>query len=187
MSGKRARTGPHSVREAGDPEAGYLIECWTDGASSGKVGPGGWSYVLAVDGKFVLEDSGHVLKTTNQRMEMIAAVVALGQAGHDDRVIIYSDSAYLVNGMNDRWIDNWKRNGWKNRNGDPVKNRDVWERLDALVNKLHSVEWVKVKGHVKNVKTQSELRNHRADFLAVEAKKKAKRILSSETTKEGAA
>lgn len=152
------------------------IEAWTDGASTGKVGPGGWGYVLTINGKTILEEMGGSLKTTNQRMEMIAAVMALKQAEGMRGVTfkIHSDSAYLINAMTERWYEKWQTNGWRTGQGEPVKNKEIWEEL-VLLNENMQIEWIKVKGHVRNAKTLSDMRNATADALAVRAKKEAQR------------
>lgn len=152
-----------------------LIEAWTDGASTGRVGPGGWAYVMVVtvpesSKKLRVEDSGGGAKTTNQRMEMIGAIMALKQAGSGDQVRIYSDSAYLINGMSQQWWKKWKENNWRNSRGVAVANADLWKMLVNLEMVPMSVEWIKVKGHLKLPKTESDGNNARADKLAVAAK-----------------
>lgn len=164
-----------------ESEKSWLIEAWTDGSSKGVVGPGGWAYVMTVNGKFVVQDSGPAKKTTNQRMEMMAAIMALrqcvdleGQASAGWRVKIHSDSAYLINGMTERWYEKWETNGWRNAQGRAVKNRDLWEMLAKLQRSLDA-EWVKVKGHIRNPKNISQERNSRADAMANAAMRQAER------------
>ena len=106
--------------------------------------------------------TGHVAETTNNRMELMAAAEALEGLSEPCRAAIHSDSAYLVNAFNDRWIDGWQRRGWKKSDKKPVLNRDLWERLIAQ-NGRHEVQWVKVKGHA------GIPMNERADGLAVNA------------------
>lgn len=129
---------------------------YTDGASSAD-GSGGWAWT---DGDY--NDSGFEPGTTNQRMEMLAAIEAM--EAYDVPIAIHSDSAYVVNGMTCRWYDVWKRNGWRNSARKPVANRDLWERLAQLAAE-RGTEFVKVKGHAGHPL------NEEADRLAVAAKK----------------
>ena len=138
-----------------------LVEIYTDGACSGNPGPGGWAAVLIYNGK-EKEISGSVPQTTNNRMEMVAAISGLKTLKFPCRVNLASDSAYLVNAFNSGWLQNWQRNGWKNSRKDPVENRDLWEELLEL-SKTHDVQWIKVKGHADNKY------NNRCDELAVAA------------------
>lgn len=163
-----------STQNGKDAKVAWRVEAWTDGASVGKVGPGGWAYVMTINGKTAVEDSGHSPKTTNQRMEMIAAIIALQQVEKMDSVTcrIHSDSAYLINGMTERWYEAWSRQYWQKKDGTPVKNLRLWKEL-ARLNETIEVEWVKVKGHVRNPSNLSEMRNATADALAVAAKKEA--------------
>lgn len=131
---------------------------YTDGACSGNPGPGGWGAVL-VCGERRRELSGGEPRTTNQRMELTAAIEALRQLRRPCRVRLHSDSAYLVNCFRQRWFDAWRRNGWKTRDGKPVENRDLWEELLRLA-EIHRIEWVKVAGH------SGDPLNERADRLA---------------------
>lgn len=147
------------------------IIIYTDGACSGNPGPGGWGAVLIYDkgdkGK-TLEISGYEADTTNNRMELGAAIEALRKLNSRCRVALHSDSAYLVNAFNQRWIENWKRNAWRKRDRTAVLNKDLWEELCRLSEK-HSVQWVKVKGHANNPY------NERCDELARNAIKTRKR------------
>ena len=118
---------------------------YTDGACSGNPGPGGWGCVL-IHGQRTRELSGGEKNTTNQRMELQAAVSALSALKQPCRVKLYSDSAYLINGFRQHWLDNWQRNGWLNARKQPVENQDLWRRLLEL-SREHMVEWLKVKGH----------------------------------------
>ena len=118
---------------------------YTDGACSGNPGPGGWGCVL-IHGERVRELSGAEAGTTNQRMELQAAIAALSALKKPCRVRLYSDSAYLVNGFRQHWLDNWQRNGWLNARKQPVENQDLWRKLLELAH-IHQVEWLKVKGH----------------------------------------
>ena len=134
------------------------VEIWTDGACSGNPGPGGWGAILRHGGR-ERELSGGERHTTNQRMELRAAVEALRALSKPCRVRLHSDSAYLVNCFRQRWYANWRRNGWITKARKPVDNRDLWEELLELA-AVHDVEWVKVAGHA------GEPLNERADALA---------------------
>ena len=132
----------------------------TDGACSGNPGPGGWGAILAF-GKHVKELKGGDPQTTNNRMELMAAIEALEALKRPCLVDIHTDSEYLRNGIM-RWIHAWKRNGWRTADRKPVKNADLWQRLDALCAR-HRVRWRWLKGHAGHVL------NERADALAREA------------------
>jgi ribonuclease HI len=131
---------------------------YTDGACSGNPGPGGWAAVLRYGGH-EREISGGEPHTTNQKMELTAAIEALRALGRPCRVRLHSDSAYLVNCFRQRWYDAWMRNGWIGRNKAPVANRPLWEELIRLAG-IHDVEWVKVAGH------SGDPLNERCDALA---------------------
>lgn len=135
---------------------------FTDGACSGNPGPGGWGALLiARDGAEVVktrELSGGEAMTTNNRMELLAAISALEALTRDSVVIVVTDSAYVKNGVT-QWIHGWKRNGWRTAGRDPVKNVDLWQRLDAAQAR-HQVEWRWIKGHAGHAE------NERADALA---------------------
>ena len=137
------------------------VTIYTDGACSGNPGPGGWGAVLICDG-VKKEISGAHKDTTNNIMEITAVLEALRLLKYECEVEIYSDSAYVVNCFKQGWIENWKKNNWKNAKKEPVKNRELWEELDVLVEKHHA-KFFKVKGHSDN-----EL-NNRCDFLATSA------------------
>jgi ribonuclease HI len=140
------------------------VEIYTDGACSGNPGPGGWAAILMAKGR-EKEISGGEPATTNNRMEITAAIEALKRLKRPCPVRIYSDSAYLVSAFNQGWLANWQRNGWKNTAGDPVSNLDLWQAL-LLAAKPHQIEWIKVKGH------QDNEFNNRCDRLAVAEIKK---------------
>ncbi len=135
---------------------------YTDGACSGNPGPGGWGVLLrAVDGDHVLKErelKGGEAGTTNNRMELLAAINALEVLERPSRITIVTDSAYVKNGVT-VWIHGWKRNGWKTSNRKPVRNADLWLRLDAALAR-HDVTWEWVKGHAGHAE------NERADALA---------------------
>ncbi len=137
------------------------VEIYTDGACSGNPGPGGWAAVLLYNGHR-REISGYAADTTNQRMELTAALKALKVLKEPCRVRLYSDSAYLINAFLKNWFASWERNGWVTKGKTPVVNQDLWRELLSLSRK-HEVEWIKVKGHSDN-----EL-NNRCDELAREA------------------
>ena len=121
---------------------------YTDGACSGNPGPGGWGAVLFY-GRQQKELSGGAKNTTNQRMELTAAVKALEALNQPCSVTLYSDSAYLVNAFKQHWLDNWLKNGWVNAKKQPVENQDLWKKLAALSG-THDIDWQKVKGHAGN-------------------------------------
>ena len=142
------------------------VTLFTDGACSGNPGPGGWAAVLVyadgAGGTVEKEMSGAEAETTNNRMELTAAAEALEALREPCRVRLHSDSAYLVNAFNDRWLDGWRRRGWRKADKSPVLNRDLWERLLAQ-NARHHIAWIKVKGHA------GVPMNERVDGLAVGA------------------
>jgi ribonuclease HI len=138
------------------------IFAYTDGACSGNPGPGGWGVLLiAREGEDILKErelSGGEELTTNNRMELMAAISALEALERAGAVTIETDSVYVKDGLT-KWINNWKRNGWKTAAKKPVKNEDLWKRLDEAVSR-HSVSWEWVKGHAGHEE------NERADELA---------------------
>lgn len=137
------------------------VTIYTDGACSGNPGPGGYAAIIMVeDNKKEIFGAEH--NTTNNRMELMAAIEGLKALKRPCDVILYSDSAYLVNAYNNKWIYGWKKNGWKNSSKEPVKNIDLWQEIEAL-RQVHTVTFVKVKGHADN-----EF-NNRCDELAVAA------------------
>jgi ribonuclease HI len=121
------------------------VTIYTDGACSGNPGPGGWAAVLLYN-EHKKEISGGEEHTTNNRMEMMAVIEGLKQLREPCRVSLYSDSAYIVNAFQKKWLDKWQRNGWQTAGKKPVENRDLWEELLKLT-KMHTVEWNKVAGH----------------------------------------
>ncbi|OLC17707.1 MAG: ribonuclease HI [Candidatus Rokubacteria bacterium 13_1_40CM_69_27] len=134
---------------------------YTDGACAGNPGPGGWAAII-IDGDDERTVSGAEPKTTNQRMELTAAIEGLAAIPGRRRVRLHSDSAYLVNCFHDRWWERWERNGWIGTDKKPVVNRDLWERLLAQTRR-HDVVWVKVAGH------SGDALNERVDRLARQA------------------
>ena len=137
------------------------VTIYTDGACSQNPGPGGWGCVLIYK-DHRKEASGNEPLTTNNRMELTAAIEALRLLKRSCCVDLYTDSAYLCNAMNQSWLNNWKSNGWKTANRGEVNNRDLWEQLDALC-VTHTVTFHKVKGHADNTE------NNRCDKLARDA------------------
>ncbi len=133
------------------------VEIWTDGACSGNPGPGGWGAILRAKG-VEKELSGAEPATTNNRMELMAAIVALEALSKTCAVSLTTDSVYVKDGLT-KWIHGWKRNGWKTADKKPVKNEDLWKRLDAAAAR-HKIEWHWVKGHAGHPE------NERADALA---------------------
>ena len=121
------------------------VNIYTDGACSGNPGPGGWAAILEF-GPHRKEISGYMAGTTNNRMELFAAISGLGALKEPCDVTLYSDSNYLVQAFNDHWIENWQKNGWKTSNGTQVENQELWFVLTTLTRK-HHVTFVKVKGH----------------------------------------
>ena len=133
------------------------VEMYTDGACKGNPGRGGWGTLLRY-GDQEKELYGGEPETTNNRMELMAVIEGLEALKRPVRVRIVTDSQYVKNGVT-RWIAGWKRNGWRTASRQPVKNRDLWERLDALLQD-HEVEWQWVRGHAGHPE------NERADALA---------------------
>ena len=133
------------------------VAIWTDGACSGNPGPGGWGAIL-VYGASQKEFCGGEPLTTNNRMELSAAIAALEALTRPCEVDLHTDSQYLRGGVTG-WIDNWKRNGWRTSDKKPVKNEDLWRRLDEA-RMRHEIDWRWVKGHA------GDEMNERADELA---------------------
>lgn len=140
------------------------LVAYTDGACSGNPGPGGWGVLLqARNGEVVVKErplSGGEAQTTNNRMELLAAITALETLERPSVITVITDSTYVKNGVTS-WIHGWKRNGWKTSNKKPVKNDDLWKRLDEAQLR-HDVTWEWVKGHAGHPE------NERADELARE-------------------
>jgi ribonuclease HI len=132
---------------------------WTDGACSGNPGPGGWGAVITVDGRRK-ELSGGEAASTNNRMELTAAIRALEALRQPCEVDLYTDSAYLRGGIT-TWLDGWKQNGWKTADKKPVKNTELWQRLETAAAR-HKIVWHWLKGHA------GDPMNERADELAQE-------------------
>lgn len=135
------------------------VTVFTDGACSGNPGPGGWGAIL-MSGPHRKELSGGEAETTNNRMELFAAIAALEALKRASKVELHTDSNYLKNGIT-QWIHGWKRNGWRTADKKPVKNAELWQRLEAAT-KRHQIDWHWVKGHAGHAE------NERADELARE-------------------
>lgn len=137
------------------------ITIYTDGACSGNPGPGGWGAILMWN-DHEKELSGGEVETTNNRMEMMAVIKALEALKKESATVtIYTDSKYVLQGATE-WLEGWKARGWKGANKKPVKNQDLWEQIDSLIQK-HSVKFIWVKGH------NGDKYNERVDKLAVAA------------------
>ncbi len=143
------------------------IEIYTDGACRGNPGPGGWG-VLLIAGKHRKTLHGGAPETTNNRMELTAAIEALNTLERPSRVILHTDSRYVMDGIND-WMPNWKKRGWKTAARKPVKNQDLWQALDDAVGR-HDIDWRWVKGHTGNPgnETADELANRGIDELNID-------------------
>ena len=152
------------AREVWKPAHAMLLKdvlIYTDGACSGNPGPGGWAAVLKY-GPHERVVSGAEPETTNNRMELRAALEALRALREPCRAALHTDSAYLARAFNEGWLDRWQRNGWQNSKKKPVENRDLWEALLEQTAR-HDVRFIKVKGHA------DDPLNNRVDGLAVEA------------------
>ena len=139
-----------------DPIPNSTIEVWTDGACSGNPGPGGWGVLIRANGAEI-EKYGGEAETTNNRMELMAAIAALEALKKPSRVELHTDSQYVRNGINS-WIHAWKKKGWRTADKKPVKNVELWQKLDAA-RLRHEVDWHWVRGHAGNTE------NERADEL----------------------
>jgi len=164
MSGGRTdgRPAPPSERE---------VHVYTDGASTGSRGPGGYGAVISFRRGETVEISGSERETTNLRMELTAACAALETVGEGHTVTVYADASYLVNCMRRGWHEKWRKNGWLNYRKRPVANRDLWERLLEATAHHREVRWKKVKGHSRTAGAHKS-GNDRADELAVAAKRR---------------
>ena len=134
-----------------------IVEVYTDGACRGNPGPGGWGVLLRY-GETEKEMYGGEVETTNNRMELMAAIQALENLTRECKVVLTTDSEYVRKGITE-WMANWKKRGWKTASKQPVKNKDLWQRLDKAASE-HQVEWHWVRGHTGHPE------NERADQLA---------------------
>ena len=139
------------------------VDIYTDGACSGNPGPGGWGVLIEIDNENI-ELSGGDGETTNNRMELMAAIKALEEIDKDYEITLYTDSNYVKDGITS-WISNWKKNNWKTASKKDVKNKELWMRLDEAI-KDKNISWVWVKGHAGNAG------NEQADYLARSALEK---------------
>jgi len=141
-----------------------VIEAFTDGACRGNPGPGGWGVLLRFNGHEKRLFGGEI-ETTNNRMELMAVIQALESLNRDCKVKVTSDSQYVLKGINE-WMVNWKKRGWKTAAKKPVKNVDLWQRLDKA-RESHDIEWAWVKGHSGHVENEiaDELANQGIDEL----------------------
>ena len=124
------------------------INIYTDGACSGNPGIGGWGAVILIEDKEPIKLNGGSKETTNNKMELLAAIKVLQYFQKPEAINLHTDSQYVKNGI-ELWIKKWKKNGWRTSSKKPVKNRDLWEELDLEITK-HKVEWHWVKGHAGN-------------------------------------
>ena len=143
-----------------------VVDLWTDGACRGNPGPGGWAALLIAD-KHEKELSGGEPGTTNNRMELTAAIRGLAALKRRCHVRVHTDSEYVKRGVTE-WLDAWKSRGWKTADKKPVKNLDLWEQLDALLHK-HEIEWRWVRGHsgVPENERVDQLANRAIDELVI--------------------
>lgn len=148
------------------PDALKTVHIHTDGACLGNPGPGGWAALLRCKGR-ERELAGGDPDTTNNRMELMGAIMALETLSEPCVITLHTDSQYVRQGITE-WMKNWVRRGWKTAGGDPVKNRDLWERLNAAAQR-HTIEWKWVKGH------SGDPDNERVDVLARNAAVRLKR------------
>jgi ribonuclease HI len=148
---------------SGVPDQKSVVEIFTDGACSGNPGPGGWGALLRWNGH-ERELSGAETSTTNNRMELMAAIVALESLKRGVTVKLYTDSTYVRDGIT-KWLHAWKKRNWRTADKKPVKNVDLWQRLEAALGE-HKIEWHWVRGHSGHVE------NERVDLLARQAIKK---------------
>jgi ribonuclease HI len=157
MGNEQSTKGPASKEPASNGRP-PVVEIFTDGACKGNPGPGGWGVILRY-GTREKEMSGSDPATTNNRMELTAAIMGLESLTRRSVVKLHTDSIYVLRGITE-WVPGWKRGGWKTKDRKPVKNVDLWQRLDDA-NARHDVEWIWVRGHAGHPE------NERADELAV--------------------
>lgn len=146
------------------------VEIHTDGACLGNPGPGGWGVLLRCDGR-ERELSGNEPDTTNNRMELMAAIMALEALSEPCTVALHTDSQYVQKGISE-WLAGWQRRGWKTAAGEPVKNKDLWQRLSAAA-ASHTVQWLWVRGH------NGHPENERVDELARAAAEQLRPVVRS--------
>ena len=134
-----------------------MIEVYTDGSCLGNPGAGGWAFLI-IRGDKLISKSGSEINSTNNRMELTAAIEALNYFEDSQTITLITDSKYVKDGIQS-WIQNWKKNGWKTAAKKPVKNKELWIELDQLISR-HTISWEWVKGHAGNTY------NEKADYLA---------------------
>ena len=139
-----------------------MMKIYTDGACSGNPGPGGWGYVIINDG-VIKSCKGSESSTTNNRMELMAAIKALEEADVDCLVSLYTDSTYLQKGITE-WVTSWKKNNWITSSKKPVSNKDLWMKIDRLNNKLN-IKWIWIRAHQSD-DSEDTYYNNMADKLA---------------------
>ncbi len=137
-----------------------MIKIYTDGSCLGNPGNGGWAAII-IDDKKKIQIKGSKKDTTNNQMELLATIKALKKIPKGSNVQIFTDSKYVKSGITE-WIHNWKKNGWKTANKQPVKNKDLWTELDLLTNEF-KIKWIWVKGH------STDSLNNEVDLIAREA------------------
>lgn len=142
-----------------------MIEIYTDGACSGNPGPGGWGFVI-IDGKHTKSFSGSEDDTTNNRMELTAAIKAIESIDKNESIILHTDSTYVQKGITE-WIINWKKNNWISSTKKPVANKDLWMKLDEY-NLSRDIKWRWVKAH-QSCDSNESIYNNMADKLATGA------------------
>ena len=142
------------------------VDIYTDGSCIGNPGPGGWGFIIKYENGVIKEYSGSERQTTNNRMEIAAAIKATSYFKKKTKINIYTDSKYLKEGIT-VWIKKWKVNNWKTSNKKDVKNSDLWKTLEETIKK-HDIKWIWVKGHNENIL------NEKADVLAKKAIYKSK-------------
>ncbi len=142
-----------------------MIEIYTDGACSGNPGPGGWGFVI-IDGKNTKSFSGSEDDTTNNRMELTAAIKAIESIDKNESIILHTDSTYVQKGITE-WIINWKKNNWISSTKKPVANKDLWMKLDEY-NLSRDIKWIWVKAH-QSCDSNDSIYNNMADKLATGA------------------
>jgi ribonuclease HI len=147
------------VPRVSDGETLPVVECWTDGACAGNPGPGGWAALLRF-GDREKEVSGGEAESTNNRMEILAVLGGLRALKRPCRVLVHTDSRYVMDAFTKGWLERWQRNGWRRADKEPVRNRELWEALAREV-AGHEVEWTWVRGHAGTID------NERVDALAV--------------------
>ncbi len=145
-----------------------MIRIYTDGACSGNPGPGGWGFVI-LDNNDIKKYSGSESSTTNNRMELTAAIKAIECVGRDEQMLLHTDSTYVKKGITE-WITNWKKNNWKTSSKKPVLNRDLWLKLDKYNNE-YNINWTWVRAH-QGDDSDDSIYNNMADELATSAIKK---------------